>query len=82
MLSRRGVGLGFIVIATLLFCTHYLTAAIYKTALGPGSNLNETDFQNMLNYTNSTGFSVMLYIALAVGIIYLILGEFDGSKKN
>lgn len=74
-MNRRGAGLTFILIAALLFCTRYISAAIF------GSNVsiwNAELFAAMLEYTGSE-LLVISIISLLVGIVYLFWAEKEKS---
>ncbi|MDF2699568.1 MAG: hypothetical protein K0Q49_1124 [Haloplasmataceae bacterium] len=74
-MSKRTTGTIFCLIATLLYCTRYLSAAINGSKL----TLNERPFAELLSKVGRELIYLSL-IALIVGIIYLILAELAERK--
>jgi hypothetical protein len=72
-MQRRTVGMIFICIAAFLYGIRYISAAIF------GSNVSSWDsslFKEMLHYVGN-GPSVFSVLSLIVGIIYLVISEFE-----
>ena len=70
-MSKRGAGVSFCGIAAFLFATRYITAAIFGSGV---TSWNTGLFNAMLSYTGNT-LVVLSLIALAVGIVYLVIAE-------
>lgn len=70
-MTRRTTGTLLLVVATLLYCTYFLSAAIYgSSAQGWNADL----FNAMLQYVGP-GLVFWSKVALVVGIIYLLWAE-------
>ncbi len=70
-MNKRGTGTILIVVAALLYCTKYLSAAIFASN---SSSWGSDIFQNMLSYTGGD-LGLFSLIALVAGIIYLVWEE-------
>ena len=70
----------FIGISALLFCTRYLSAAIFGSGV---TGWNEEIFGSFLSYTGNTLVIVSL-VALLPGIVYLLWAEVEeiSAKKE
>lgn len=77
-MNRRGTGVIFILIATLLYCTKYLSAAIFGSGV---SSWSSSLFNGMLNYVGDS-LSVLSIIALFIGVGYIIWAEKDSMTKK
>jgi hypothetical protein len=77
-MNRRGAGIQLLAIATTLYVSRYVSAAIYGS--GTASWDNEL-FQSMLKYVGAMPQTLSLIAALA-GIIYLAWGEIEELRKK
>ncbi|WP_335870951.1 hypothetical protein [Bacillus sp. 2205SS5-2] len=77
-MSRRGVGISFIAIASFLISSKYISAAIFGSSL---QNWNEGLFNAMLEYVGNT-LSNLSVIALIAGILYLFIAEFESIRNK
>lgn len=77
-MTRRTVGVTFVIIAAFLWGVRFIAAAI----LGSGSDQqSEIYFQNLLRYVGS-GPLYMSFLSLVIGISYLVWGEVEVSKAK
>lgn len=79
MMDYRKTGAAFLAFSTILFCTRYITAAIYGSN---STSWNAELFQNFVSYTGGDTLLILSIISLIIGIIYLLLAEISFLKKN
>jgi hypothetical protein len=77
-MSRRTTGVALIAIATVLYCTHFLTAAIF----GSGINTWNADLFNAMRQYIGNGLTRWSTVALVVGVIYLAWAEIDAFRSR
>lgn len=77
-MNKRGTGVVFCLIATILFVARYLSAAIY---LSGTTYLDYELFHNGLEYVGS-GLLIFSIISVIIGSVYLILAEVEDKKSN
>lgn len=78
ILNKRGTGIIFILIAALLYCTKFISAAIFGSGVVSwSSNL----YNAMLSYVGNS-LNKWSIIALAAGIFYLIWEEISEIIKK
>jgi len=70
-MGRRAAGVGFCFIAAFLYSVRYITAAIFGSGV---SSWNAELFDAMLQYVGNS-LTTLSIVALAVGIVYLVLAE-------
>jgi len=76
-MSKRGVGAVFFLIAAILYSARYVAAASYYSGTsGPWSS---TDFARLLTFVGPPWG--MIWLALIIGIAYLVWGEIE-DKRN
>ena len=73
-MNKRGVGILFCLISTILYSTHYLATAIY---LSNSQTWSADLFSNGLSYTGNF-LDIFSLISLGLGVFYLVWAE----KKN
>lgn len=77
-MNRRGTGVIFILIAALLYCAKYISAAIF----GSGISSWSSDLYNaMLKYVGSS-LNKWSILALIIGVLYLLWEELVELRKN
>jgi hypothetical protein len=77
-MSRRTTGVLLLVIASLLYSTRYVAAAIYSSGMsGWGKEL----FNTMLQYVGP-GLPIWSSIAFAAGLLYLVWAEIDAIRTQ
>ena len=74
-MNRRGAGISLLLVAAILHSARYLSAAIFGSGL---SNWNGNLFLAMLQYVGPS-LAIWGYVALGVGVAYLVWGEISGS---
>jgi len=77
-MNRRGTGVIFCLMAALLFCTRYVSAAIFGSGVVSWSS---ELFSQMLSYVG-IGLPIMSVISLLIGIFYLIWAEKTEHKDK
>lgn len=77
-MSRRSAGISFCFIATILFCTRYIAAAIFGSGV---SSWDANLFSHMLSYMGFMPLALSV-ISLVVGISYLVVAERDKDKNK
>jgi|LGOV01.1.fsa_nt_gb thiamine transporter ThiT len=70
-MNKRGTGVLFILISTILYCTKYISAIIWFTEYDGN---NKEIFNAKLNYIGSS-FDGLILIALLIGVVYLCIAE-------
>lgn len=75
-MNKRGAGVIFCLIASLLFATRYITAAIFGSGL---SSWNSNNFNAMLKYIGSP-LLILSVISIVIGFTYLIWAEISKDK--
>lgn len=76
-MNKRGAGVVFCVIATVLIVTHYLITAIYLSNV---QFWNKELFSEGLKYTRGC-LDILSIVALIIGIVYLFVGERENKKR-
>jgi hypothetical protein len=77
-MSRRTTGVLLLIIASLLYSTRYVAAAIYGSGMSAwGMEL----FNTMLQYIGS-GLQIWSGIAIATGLLYLVWAEIDALRTQ
>lgn len=77
-MPKRGVGAIFCLIAAILYAARYVVAATYYS--GTSGPWGSQQFQSFLGYVGPPW--VMIWLALLVGITYLVWGEIDDSRSK
>ena len=77
-MNRRGAGIQLLAIATTLYVSRFVSAAIYGSS---ATYWNNELFQSMLKYIGNMPQTLSIIAALA-GIIYLVWGEIDELRKK
>lgn len=78
-MENQKIGLYFLLIATLLYSTKYIVAA-----LGAANISNTWDQEELLRFLSHTptSLNVLIYAAFSVGIIYMLVGYGLAFYKN
>ncbi|MFF2157634.1 hypothetical protein ACFVVQ_20285 [Paenibacillus chitinolyticus] len=76
IINRRGTGVSLIAISAFLISSKYISAAIFGSGT---ANWDEQLFRAMLSSVGTT-LSYCSVLALIIGIIYLVWGEYDELK--
>ncbi|RKD30009.1 hypothetical protein [Thermohalobacter berrensis] len=77
-MNKRGTGAVFCLISAILYSTRYISAAIFGSGI---STWNERLFNAMLKYVGNS-LKVFSILALIIGLVYLIWGEYEELNKN
>lgn len=80
-MSRRATGALFCFIASLLFCTKYICAAVYSTVSTNYSPWSEETFHLWLGYIGPIP-TILSVISLIIGVIYLASAEMSDRKNK
>ena len=72
-MNKRGAGVAFIAIAAVLFSAKYISAVIFGSST---KVWEEYFFNEMLSYIGNP-LNVCSIIALIVGLVYIVWGEFE-----
>ena len=72
-MNKRGTGVTFIAIASFLFSTRYISAAIYGSS---SSNWNDELFNAMLEFIGNP-LSICAIFALLIGLAYIVWAEYE-----
>ncbi|MTI49909.1 MAG: hypothetical protein FH761_18925 [Firmicutes bacterium] len=70
-MNKRGTGVIFILIAALLYCTKFISAAIFGSGV---SSWSPNLYSAMLSYIGNS-LNIWSIIAIVIGIFYLIWEE-------
>ncbi len=79
-MKKRATGLALLLIAALLESTRYISAAIYGSGFPLEGGWGPDQFKKLLSYTNN-GLSIWVFLALIIGIAYLIWAEYEDYRK-
>lgn len=77
-MSRRTTGMMLIVVSAILFCTRYLTAAIFGSS---HTTWSKELFIALLQYVGP-GLIIWSLVALVFGLSFLIWAEFETKQIN
>jgi len=77
-MNRRGTGIFFILIASFLYCTKFLTAAIFGSGV---MSWSYDLYHVMLDYVGNS-LNVWSLLSLLVGLFYLVWAELDSLRNS
>jgi len=80
-MSKSLKGISFCFIATILYATKYVCAAIYGAQTPLEGGFGASTFQKWLEFVGDQPLA-FASVALLVGVIYLVLAEVEAFKQK